>query len=186
MGKTTLANALSKKLQLPLIQENFRGVVQAFNSGGLSKNNSLSQEILLENCRQACGCWLQDRLQLQKKTQDFVQDRCAIDILQRWLLFNLSGQDNTVTSRFIKHCQDTLACLDWIIIPPFELRQEQENEDRLLRNSSLSVLFRGHGLIIGLAHMLIRRDRILLMPSELLSVQERVDFVTARIRQTEG
>jgi hypothetical protein len=183
VGKTTLANALSIKLQLPLMQENFRDVVHAFNPGGLPRNNSLSQEILLENCRQACLHWLQDRLQLQEKNRNFVQDRCAIDILQRWLLFNLSGQDNATTGRFIQQCQDSLVCLDWLIIPPFELRQEQENEDRLLRNSSLSVLFRGQGLIIGLAHMLIRRDRLLLLPSELLSVQERVDFVTARIHQ---
>jgi len=184
VGKTTLANALSKKLQLPLMQENFTEIVQAFNLGGLSKNNNLSQEILLENCRQACLHWLHDRLQLQEKNEDFVQDRCAIDILQRWLLFNLSGQNNAATSRFIKHCQDSLACLDWVIIPPFNLSTELENENRLMRNSSLSILFRGQGLIIGLAHMLIRRDRLLLLPSELLSVQEKVDFITARIRQT--
>ena len=169
---------------MPLMPENFTEVVQAFNPGGLSKNNNLIQEILLENCRQACLRWLHDRLQLQEKNGDFVQDRCAIDILQRWLLFNLSGQNNAATSRFIKYCQDSLACLDWVIIPPFELRQEQENEDMLRRNSSLSILFRGQGLIIGLAHMLIRRDKLLLLPSELLSVQERVDFITAGIRQT--
>jgi predicted ATPase len=183
VGKTTLALALSKKMGVPLIQENFREVVQAFNPDKSSKSNNLSQDILLKNCRQACMRWLQDRLQLQEKMPSFVQDRCAIDILQRWLLFNLSGQNNADISRFIKHCQDSLACLDWIIIPPFNLYQGQENEDRLLRNSSLSVIFRGHGLILGLAHMLVRRDKVLFLPSELLTVQARVDFITARICQ---
>ncbi len=183
IGKTTLASALSTRLNLPLIKEDFGEVVQAFNLSRLPEGIGLGPDALSEACRQACMRWLSNRQGFQERLPDFVQDRCAIDILQRWLVCNLSGQDNAATLRIIRHCQNLLGSLDWVVVPPFFLTPEQENEDRLVRSSSLGVLFRGQSLTIGIAHMLIPGERLLLLPTELRSVQERVNFVVDRIQR---
>lgn len=186
IGKTTLASALSEQLKLPLIKEDLGEVVQAFNLSRSPAAGGMNRAAQLEACRQACRRWLRNRQDLQEQQPAFVQDRCAIDILQRWLTFDLSGPNNADTLQIIQLCQHLLSTLDWVVIPPFNLTPEKENEDRLVRRSSLSILFRGQSLTVGIAQMLVPEKRLLLLPPKLRSVQERVDFVSARVQKKQG
>lgn len=180
IGKTTLASALSAHLKIPLLKEDFGEVVHAFNMNRLP-DGSQGIDALNEFRRKACMNWLRNRQNSLELLADCVQDRCAIDILQRWLTFNLSGQDNELTLRIIRHCRQLLDSLDWLVIPPLSLTPEQENEDRLVRSSSLGIIFRGQSLTIGIAQMLIPGARLLLIPPEVRSVQERLDYVVAKV-----
>ncbi len=183
IGKTTLASALSEILSLPLIKEDLGEVVQAVSLLNAPHPAPVGQGNPIEICRNACRRWLAHRQGIQEKLPGFVQDRCAIDILQRWLLLNLSEQDNMATLEIIRQTRALVSTLDWVIIPPFNMSLEKENEASLTRSHSLSLLFRGQSLTIGVAQMCVPRNKLLLIPATVRSRQERIDFVLDRVRR---
>ncbi len=177
IGKTTLAAALAHRLGIPLLPETFGPVVQAFNLHHDADGRPLDGGTKAGFCRRACLDWLHGRRQAQEETPSFIQDRCAIDILQRWLLFDLSTRDNRLTQEIIGLCREMLAPLDRVVIPPFQVTAEQENEDRLVRRSSLAILFRGQSLTIGIARLLVPEERLLFIPAGLRSTEERLEYI---------
>lgn len=178
IGKTTLAKVIGERFGLPIIREDFSEVVRAFNQPESAVSGSAR--------RQACLAWLGRREERQQGLPAFVQDRCAIDILHRWLLFNLSGNDNGETAALIARCRNLLASLDLLVIPPLYLTEETENEDRLVRSPALSLLFRGQAMSIGLAGMLVAHDRLLFIPPAVRNLEARTDLVAARLEKPSG
>lgn len=182
IGKTTLASALSERLGFPLIRENLGEVVQAVSQLLAPNPAHAGQGNPRELCCNAFRRWLAQRHDLQEMLPSFVQDRCAIDILQRWLLLNLSDNDNTTTMEIINQTRNLTSTLDWVIAPPFTLALEKENEASLRRSQSLSLLFRGQGLTLGIAQMLVHPGKLILLPAKVCGLQERIDFVLARMQ----
>lgn len=178
IGKTTLANALARELELPVIEENLREVVQAFN---LSPS-ALPPRERITICRKVCLDWLANRAQLYQKHPHFVEDRCAIDILFRWLTGNLSDRDNAETSQVLGQTKQLLDQIDYLVILPLTLTTRQENEAGLTRIGSLSRLLRAQALAIGIAHQLMDPTKLVFIPCNRQTIEARIKFVLERIQ----
>lgn len=177
IGKTTLAEFLAAELDLPLIAEDFREIARAFNPAHpLEKNSEL-----IARCRVSCLEWLHKRALTYEAHPAFVEDRCAIDVLFRWLMKNVSDRDNNETMHVINLCSGLLGKIDYLIILPLFLTQETANTDGLIRAGSISRLFRAQSLAVGVAHQLMPPAKIIMVPKDCWTVDARRQFVLERI-----
>ena len=178
IGKTTLARALAEHFGVPMLTEDFSGIVQAFNTLPPSESGVSQWRAA---CRAACCDWLRQRETRYRANPAFVEDRCAIDILLRWLLENLSDGDNDETQCMIETARTLLAMTDFVVIPPLLPMAPGRNDDGLVRAGSLSRVYRAQSLVLGIATQLVAPVRLICLPDHLQSVGARVDFVLTRI-----
>lgn len=178
IGKTTLARALAEHFGVPMLTEDFSGIVRAFNTLPPGENEVSQWRAA---CRAACCDWLRQRETRYRANPAFVEDRCAIDILLRWLLENLSDGDNDETRRMIGTARTLLAMTDFVVIPPLLPMAPGRNDDGLVRAGSLSRVYRAQSLVLGIATQLVAPVRLICLPDHLQSVGARVDFVLTRI-----
>lgn len=183
IGKTTLARALAEHYAVPVLAEDFGGIVRAFNTPPSSGESGVSQ--WRAACRAACRDWLRKRETQYRAHPGFVEDRCAIDILFRWLLENLSDADNGETQRMIELTRALLATTDFVVIPPLALTEQVQNEEGLVRVGSFSRLFRAQSLALGIAGQLLEPSRLIVIPDDRQTLEERMRFVLARVAPEE-
>ena len=179
IGKTTLARALAEHFRVPVLTEDFSGIVRTFNTPPPPGESGVSQ--WRAACRAACCDWLRQRETRYRANLGFVEDRCAIDILLRWLLENLSDTDNGETGRMIEATRALVAMTDFVVIPPLLPMAPGRNDDGLVRAGSLSRVYRAQSLVLGIATQLVAPVRLICLPDHLQSVGARVDFVLTRI-----
>lgn len=179
IGKTTLARALAEHFGVPVLTEDFSRIVRAFNTPPPPGESGVSQ--WRAACRAACCGWLRQREIQYCANPGFVEDRCAIDILLRWLLENLSDSDNGETGRMIEATRALVAMTDFVVIPPLLPAAPGRNEDGLVRAGSLSRVYRAQSLALGIAVQLVAPARLICLPDHLQTVGARVDFVLTRI-----
>jgi hypothetical protein len=179
IGKTTMATRLAGILGVPLLEEEFKEMVLAFNPQLSSRPRVNNRDL----CRRACLRWLERRETLLQQNESYVEDRCAIDVLVRWLLANLSDRDNHLTQTVIeqtRRCVQPLDCL--VILPLLSLgAHETANERGLVRTHSTSRLMRGQSLAIGLSHQLLGPKRLIFVPEECGTVADRAEFLQTRL-----
>ena len=178
IGKTTLARALAEHFGEPVLTEDFSGIVRAFNTPPPGESGVSQWRAA---CRAACCDWLRQRETRYRAYPGFVEDRCAIDILLRWLLENLSDADNDETRRMIETVRTLVAMTDFVVIPPLLPVAPGRNDDGLVRAGSLSRVYRAQSLVLGIATQLVAPVRLICLPDHLQSVGARVDFVLTRI-----
>ncbi len=178
IGKTTLARALAEHFGEPVLTEDFSGIVRAFNTPPPGESGVSQWRAA---CRAACCDWLRQRETRYRANPGFVEDRCAIDILLRWLLENLSDADNDETRRMIETARTLVAMTDFVVIPPLLPVAPGRNDDGLVRAGSLSRVYRAQSLVLGIATQLVAPVRLICLPDHLQSVGARVDFVLTRI-----
>ena len=178
IGKTTLARALAEHFGEPVLTEDFSGIVRAFNTPPPGESGVSQWRAA---CRAACCDWLRQRETRYRAYPGFVEDRCAIDILLRWLLENLSDADNDETRRMIETARTLVAMTDFVVIPPLLPVAPGRNDDGLVRAGSLSRVYRAQSLVLGIATQLVAPVRLICLPDHLQSVGARVDFVLTRI-----
>lgn len=179
IGKTTLARRLAEHFGVPLLDENLAGVVRAFNAERPADPGA--NQARVDACRSACLDWLDRREADYRTLPGFVEDRCAIDILFRWLLENLSDRDNAQTQTLMQRTRLLLAPLDAVIVPPLTLTGETHNEQGLARAGSFSRLLRAQSLALGLATQLVEPERLIRIPEDCATPVARLQFVLARL-----
>lgn len=178
IGKTTLAETLAERLAIPVIGENFGEIVQVFNFA--APEIPLHEKVAMR--RKACLEWLAKRELAYSNTPQFVEDRCAVDILFRWLAGNLSDRSNSETSQIIDRTRKLLEQIDYLVILPLTLTTEEHNTDGLTRAGSLNRLFRAQALTIGIAHQLLGPAKTIFVPESCRTVEDRANFVLNRTR----
>jgi hypothetical protein len=184
IGKTTLARALAARFKAPLLGENFGGIVSAFNAEA-RPGDEVARVRRRANCRAACLDWLRQRESQYLAHPGFIEDRCAIDVLFRWLLENLSDADNGETQRMIELTRALLATTDFVVIPPLALTEQVQNEEGLVRVGSFSRLFRAQSLALGIAGQLLEPSRLIVIPDDRQTLEERMRFVLIRVAPDE-
>lgn len=168
IGKTTLAHSLAVKLKVPVLHENFQAIVKAFNT----HNPATS-----ERCKSDCYAWLAARELVYRSHTGFIEDRCAIDVLFRWLISNLSDKNNTETHQLLEYSKKLINQLDYVVIPPFSETTETSNHDGITRVGSTSRLFRAQSLAIGIATQFLAPEQLIMIPNSCDSIESRVAFV---------
>lgn len=172
IGKTTLARALAQATGTVLLEEDFAEVVRAFNT---------RSPVAAENQRSACGAWLDRREAAYAQHAHWVEDRCGLDVLYRWLTAGLSDADNGKTQALIARVQQSLLRLDALVVLPLKVTQETRNHEGLRRAGSVSRLWRSHALALGLALQLMPPERVLQVPQQCDTPESRRDWVLAQV-----
>lgn len=168
IGKTTLAQHLARRFNVGLLHEDFAGIVHAFIT-------PLPEQV--EHCRTACIAWLQQREILYQSNESFIEDRCAIDVLFRWLLGNVSDLNNDETHSIMTRTKGLLDQLDYVVIPPFSETRDSHNHDGISRLGSTSRLFRAQSLAIGIAMQLVEPSRLIVIPNSCHTSESRERYV---------
>jgi len=164
IGKTTLAIALAKKLQLALINEEYSAI---FKGPDTRYANTLNETREL-------------KLSLEQKHQEgFITDRCAIDLFHLWNNSSLQKRINESNSFFNKILHQ-LKHYDFIIIPPWgviKLVALEEATGNQARNLNPWVQLRNHATIMGYIHLLFPKKNIIEIPTTIKTTDERIEFI---------
>jgi len=175
IGKTTLARALSEELGLPLLAENLRPVVDVLGQG------SPMDERARAAARDACRHWLQRRAAEYLAHPSFVEDRCALDVLLRWLRAGLTDRDNAGTRELVAQVRALLDAAGYLVILPLVETEEVRNHDGMARAGSSGRLIMAHATTIGLAIQYVPPDRLIMVPVECTDLAARLQFVRETI-----
>lgn len=187
-GKTTLAQDLAYKLQLPLLNENWKPIQEAQKRYFSLKKNETSQEdeirTAFQNWKLSYKAWLDDRYQEQSKLDGFVSDRWAVDAYSNWLRVFRPGSDDRMVLSLLKTLYVHSRMYDYfILLPVKENVSEERNNDGIKRAPSVQVRIMSNGLNAGLITHFLQRP-LIQIPGRKMSRKERVNFVLKRINET--
>ncbi|GIX30006.1 MAG: hypothetical protein KatS3mg124_0478 [Porticoccaceae bacterium] len=174
-GKTTLALALSKALDLPFLEEGYDGRITRRKGKTVAEWEA---ELFAVFDR---------KIGEEARRESFVADRCAIDLFCAWFNNNLHVRcDPTITRRFLGRCAQAARRYHFVVVTPWNALPFVEREpDRpgMRRNPNPWVRLRIHATTLGLAHFLLDKRRILELPGKPMSVEERTAWLTAAIER---
>jgi len=182
IGKTTLVNALSKQLGLPVIHEEMQPVLKALSVLHTTVADPEKHRQSQVNYVKACEKWLQNRDKAQ--TQDsFVSDRCAIDLLSRWLTSGVYREDDKLLLNIVTICKRLCNGLDLIVMPPLLQFEEvpANNEAGLSRQKSLVLKLQSHAMTRGLLDQLVNTPKLYL-PPEAVTLEVRIELVMQALK----
>ncbi|MAH85603.1 MAG: hypothetical protein CBB68_15370 [Rhodospirillaceae bacterium TMED8] len=164
-GKSSLAMALSKSLNLPYLEESFRSRCEdglVFQDLSRAAQSLLIVELYSEAIDQVTKC-----------SDGFVQDRCPIDFLAFWLHYGFWNEEKSSKDLF-KRVQKDLSYYDRIIMLPWGVFDIQEDG---VRSTNCWLQLKFQSLVEGLVNRLAPKDLIYWMPNDIDVRQERVDHV---------
>ena len=167
-GKSTLAERLANRLDLPYVDEGFRRRLEAGLDPHLLSRQEM-RDLILELYREAMN-ELDDACEIHG---GFVADRCSIDYLAFWLHYGFSTEEDLTAKLYSKSRQD-LNRYDYIVMLPWGVF-EIEDDGRRANNKWLQLKFQS--LLEGLAYRLIERQKIHWVPKEAMDVNDRVNLV---------
>jgi nicotinamide riboside kinase len=130
-GKTTLANELSRRLNLPLVSEFAREIVREWRDSGVIQDFSTVAPAVLAD--------LQDEIvrrkeELELRLPSFVADRTTADALVIWLV-RLAGRiDEGRFERFAAHCRRGIGRYDRLYLLPTDAIPFEPDEIRQARS----------------------------------------------------
>lgn len=168
VGKTTLVHALAGHLQLPWLREEMRDYLEATRVELWSLPSSQVETILLELWRK--------RLQQECAATAFVADNCPMDFAASALYYgclSATGEDALIT-RAAPHLDqyDAIVVLPWGVLP-----YQQDG----IRPADQFLQLRYQVLLEGLLHRYVDPQKLHFLPKSLLTLEERVRWVTARL-----
>ena len=173
-GKSTLAEKLANKFDLPYLEEGFRRRLdEGLDPHMLSRDEM--KDLILELYREAM-----DELDGALKDHGgFVADRCSIDYLAFWLHYGFSNEEQMTAKLYEQACKD-LNRYDDIIILPWDAC-EIENDGQRANNKWLQLKFQS--LLEGLANRLVERQKIYWMPKDATDINTRVNLIFDRLEK---
>ena len=182
VGKTTLANAIAARFDIPVIAENMQDIVSAVGKmAQINKANAADKvKVLLQlkrDYQNACIAWLNARGEAQLQTS-FVADRFAIDLLARLVLPTAQKPPEELVLKVVGECKRQAAMLDLIVMPPLVplAKSAQSNEKGLQRHDALSMKLFSHSLNRGLIEQLLKVPRLYL-PVSAKTTEARLALV---------
>ena len=164
-GKTTLAQALAERLDVPYLEEGFRERREAgldLHDLSRAEHQALLMELYEEARSQAMAC-----------PDGFVQDRCPLDFLAFWLHYGFWGEDGMTASLF-ERAQSDLAAYDRVIVLPWGACGIEADG---VRSTNRWLQLKYQALFEGLAHRLAPEGLIHWMPNEITDEGKRVVHV---------
>lgn len=173
IGKTTLAKMLAESRGLPLIDEGFDGKITRKKSKPVHVWRSEFTLVMREKEAQ------------EAKYSEFVTDRCPLDLCISWFnneLHKLCSKEQT--DHFVKDCVRSLRRYNFIVIPPWGVlpfRQLEPGREGIRRNNNQFVLMRSQATMIGFAHMMLAKHKIIEIPPKIKSREQRVIYVNDQI-----
>ncbi|MFA5631190.1 MAG: AAA family ATPase [Porticoccaceae bacterium] len=181
VGKSTLAAALGEHFDLPLIDEYFDDF---FDLRRLAEKSA-------DVWREEFLAIFRHKSALEDEHQQFVADRCAIDLLHYWCHRGLEHRLGRETNRaFFAACMQRIKAYDYVILLPWgglALQQvEGDRQKKVGRNFNPFVRLKHHAAITGFAHVVMDKRRIIEVPVAVAELQQRLDFVCATIARREA
>lgn len=173
IGKSSLAKAISEKLGLPLIAENYEALFD--NPDKFNKPDLIAAQILKI---------FSTKHQLEAKYDSFITDRCSIDLFHFWMKIGLWIRQKETDQLYDTAIQQA-GQYDLIVLPPCGLLQissDHEAGDARKRSLSPHVQQYNHASIAGLAIQWVPIDRLLFLPNIKQSIDERVEEVMKKLR----
>jgi hypothetical protein len=172
-GKTTLGRELAKQLGFTFIPEHFEPLF------ALGKRSDTKQRVAA--FRKVLGFKSAE----EGKHEDFVADRCPLDLMNLWLATGL-GRRPKLSAQFYGDCRKQMELYDRIVILPWgrlPLEPRQADDGSQVRNLNPWSLLHNHATIVGLARMWLRRDQLIMLRGKLDTVEQRAAFVLERVRK---
>jgi hypothetical protein len=178
-GKTTLAQALAKRLNLPFIAEGFEALFDPPEPFNLKQPERLMRALI-------------SVLEVKQAEEDrhgsFVADRCPIDLMNIWLTRGLTRKPRR-SEEFYRRCRDLTRRYEYVVIPPWAglpLQPRQSGRGRQVRTLNPWVLLHNHAALVGLARQWLPGRRVITIPQAMREADMRLEYVLKRIRPVEG
>jgi hypothetical protein len=183
-GKTTLAQDLAKRLQLPVLHENWVSLAQAKAVYlAIISNESIGAEKkrkALGDWKLAYKTWLDARYKEQSQLNGYVSDRWAADAYSDWLRAFMKSKDDGMALNMLKAMRTHSKMYDFFILLPVTAKiAEERNTENLRRDPSLHIRIMANALTAGLITHFLKRP-IIEVPSSEMSREERVEYVLER------
>ncbi len=178
IGKTTLAQAMAERLQVPYVDEGMRRRLEA----GLDLHTLTREQhrdLLLELADEA-------QQSLEEALRDaggVVADRSPLDALAFWLHYGFLHDEEVSTEAIIERQLQRCRCFDLIVILPWGVLPLRSDGVRST-NPWLQLQF--HALAIGLAQQFLRPEQLISLPKALTGLQDRIDWMLAKLSLIEG
>lgn len=168
-GKTSLVEALSKSLNLEIIPECYEAF---FDEHG---RHIKPPKNLMHKIHQV----LDNKHQLELAANDFVADRCPVDLFNLWVTRRFHS-DNRKTDIFQEKCIEYLKKYDYLILLPWgdiPLKQVDPKEGNRKRVMKPWIQFQHHSTIIGMAMQWVPLNKIIAVPKGLDGVEARCENI---------
>lgn len=180
-GKTTLVNALSSELSLPIIQENM------FQIGELNRqlNSAIKEKrhkeipLLMKRYCESFLEWDAKRGIEYQEHQTFIADRWEADLLDYWLLSSSSfvGDFSKISTQLLKSLKEKSRNIDVCILTPLiEPFSNEKNEEGNTRAKGFTRHLRNIVTTVGIIKTFTKTN-LVIIPSRKMSVDERLDYV---------
>ncbi|MEB3253102.1 MAG: AAA family ATPase [Synechococcus sp.] len=186
-GKSSLASALSKKLNLPMAEENLAGIIEADRlyrgRKGVSSDDALS---LRSNLIKEFYDWNEARSRFYQECEGFIADRWELDVLGWWLV--RFGADSRVHARhtalLLQNFQKAASMMDLVILMPFvKPFAGGFNERGGHRVSAFATHVLTMSLDSGLLSSFAPCTSVLRLPPECTSLEDRLERVEAELME---
>lgn len=189
-GKTTLAQDLAKRLELPLLTENWAPITRARMAYFSQKQDQTAEpesiQAALHDWKLSYKAWLGDRHEQQRRLGGYVADRWAADAYSNWLRVFIGAADDQMARYLMGVLRHHSRMYDFFILLPVPSQStEKLNSDGIQRNQSLHIKIMANGLTAGLITHFLSRP-IIEIPSRRMSRDQRVDFVLEKINSAES
>ncbi len=174
-GKTTLAKHFSITVGLPIIDEGYFDIVNTVMQGSIDFDILAGKFLAVQKKKFTAE---------KRSKKGFVADRSSIDLFQYWLTFHELRND-PFTLDFYKLCRRNAQRYDFVVFPPWGVAAYSDLENRSTDNNRKykypwTNLDR-HSSILGLAHHWLPTEKILQVPTDLLTVEEWTSWLVEKI-----
>lgn len=178
-GKTTLATALSTRLGVPLIAEDFKAVAEAGFQVGRAIGREQRAEALAVYLAEI-DAWL-NRREERALSMDagYVMDRFSFDV-PRMIVASRLDIGSQRLQALINRCQRQAADLDLVVLLPLNawMMETERNEDGLKRSRSLMNRLSSQSTLIGVLQQFC--------PVPRLDINQRLETTEQRVEAVLG